>query len=43
MTDNSSVQGGAIMNAINQVKGLFSGVNKTNSIVKDSIIPEDEY
>lgn len=43
MTD-STIQGGAIMNAIKQVGNLFSNVNKTSSNGgSESINPEDEY
>lgn len=43
MPSDSTIQGGAIMNAIKQVGGLFSNVNKTGMENKDSIVPKDEY
>jgi len=43
MPSDSTIQGGAIMNAIKQVGGLFANVNKTGGENKDSIVPQDEY
>lgn len=43
MATDSTIQGGAIMNAIKQVGGLFANINKTGGENKDSIVPSDEY